>query len=787
VPQVLRWLFEALGRRPFAFAFAFALAGVVLLAGLGTPGLWEPHERQLSDRVAPPLDPLPTSTQAARTQPPADDDCPRTAPQDALARTLTPRAIEWGRDTIADSDTGRRLPLALLGLVTVLAAVGTAMRAGGARAGVVAGIVLLAMPLLVLQARMLTSEIGTACGGALIIYALVAFALPARRSPLVLAADLITAAIALAAGIALGFAAGGALHGWLVPIGAFAAAGALGAGVVRGVVRGQPVLPHIPALIAGLVAIGLAVLLFVELYDLVTPYPGLTPPPARQVFGKAIVAGELGPDGTVRFGCWSPLLGAVWRPDDDLRYVFDSTFEQIAYGTYPWGILAPIAMFGLLRSHDASRRLIGAVTLAWAAAAWIAAEAFHRKSGFVIWPAFPALAIAIGVWLDDLIVRRTRTGGDSTRAAGMLIGLFVAFAVIDFGKDMQSFTEKLTSLLVGGEPVPYPKDARLLVPVKLWVFVLGAIAALGFAIGITSWRAGADSVARTCRRVSAIALAGSLSATVALAAFWSFGWQPSLAEHLSSKSMLDTYERLRDPDRPEPLYVMGDLGQAPAFYTDVVPQPLPSREQIVARLKQPERVFAIAPQTELCALHREMGESRYYVVDARNLRSLLVSNRVDGTTDQNPLADAIVHKEPAQIPKRPKQRVVWDNRIELIGWGVPERVRAGDSFEVVTYYKILSPVGGAWTMLVHIDGPVRLRDGDHKPIKDRCPTSTWMPGDYIIDRHTMHAGGPSGKYEVWIGFFTGSAPNFKNMNASAAPGDMVDGNHRVKIGTIIID
>src|SRR5947207_10111789 len=87
---------------------------------------------------------------------------------------LAARAIQWGRDAIGDSDGGRRLPLALLGLFTVLAAAGTAMRLAGARAGVVTAIALVAMPLCALQSRMLTSEIGTACGASLIVYGLVA-------------------------------------------------------------------------------------------------------------------------------------------------------------------------------------------------------------------------------------------------------------------------------------------------------------------------------------------------------------------------------------------------------------------------------------------------------------------------------------------------------------------------------------------------------------------------------------------------------------------------------------
>jgi hypothetical protein len=148
-----------------------------------------------------------------------------------------------------------------------------------------------------------------------------------------------------------------------------------------------------------------------------------------------------------------------------------------------------------------------------------------------------------------------------------------------------------------------------------------------------------------------------------------------------------------------------------------------------------------------------------------------------------------VHEPPKQISKKPKGQVIWDNRIELLGWDMPASVQRGTQFDVVIYYKILQPVGGNWTAIMHFDGAIRF-SGDHKPIKDRCPTSTWQPGDYIIDRHTVVAGGaghPLGKYDLWIGFFTGTAPNFKNMTISSAPSDMRDANDRVKITSVVLD
>jgi hypothetical protein len=784
----VQFLSRYLGRWPIALASVVVLAAVVLLPGLGTFGLYEPHERQIADKVAPAPELAKKLAQTPMATPPAPKDgCYKMQPPDQLARSLTHRAIKYGRDTFGATDTGRRLPLALLGLLAVLASAGIAMRTSGSRAGIVTALVLLSMPLLVFQSRQLTSEIGTATGSALIIYSLLALSRPAR----LWFVDIPVSVAALAAGLTLGFVSGGALLGVLVPLLAFAVAGSLGVpwlldlaratrnGAVHLARRFAPRLAvgrerleyqsdgNWPALVATLGAIAVAGVLAYQLYSLVEPQPGLNPP-QRALLGKGIVAS----------GCWSEALGALWRSEDDLRYVFNSTVEQIGYGTFPWGILGVVAMAGLIASTDAKRRMLGALTLAWAAAAWIATEAFQRKVGVALWAGFPALAIAIGAWLDAVLTARTQQERGAVSKGGLLVAVFVALAVITLGKDLQSFTDKMTSLVLGSDVVTYPKASRLLLlPTKLWIFVLGVIVAGGLVLAMLE-----------VRRAWRIGIALALGGTVLTAAFWSFGWQPTLASHLSSKEMFDIVKDLRK--QGDQLVVMGDLGDAPASYApDTKAEQLTSREQLVQAISRPNRVFAIAPQTELCQLHREIGGKPYYVLDERNTRSLLLSNRIDGATDKNPLRTAILHEEPKNIPIRPKGRIVFDNRIELLGWSIPKRVERGQKFEIKTFYKVLQPVGGNWRVLYHFDGSIRF-NGDHEPIKGRCQTSTWQPGDFIVDTHVTTAGGSAfspGTYEVWTGFFTGSNPNWKNMTVSEAPADMRDTADRVKITTIVLD
>ena len=826
----MQFLARAVSRWWTALACIAALACVILPVGLGAFGLWEPQERQLADRVdqstAPPAPAPPKPGQgsnAAPAPPPPPpkiekvDECPKSAPKDATARQLAPKLVAAGRD-VSDSDSGRRLPFALLGILTVLATAGIAMRTAGPRAGALAGLVLLSMPLLVLQSRQIGSEIGTACGGALQIYGLLALGAAASlyrelerrlrptRAALVHLLDLLVGIAALIAGLKLGAAAGGGLLGNAAPLGAFAAAGALGLPSIANFCRaiynallglgarfglratiGRSLRPYhrtgtAPALLAAALA---AVVLCAIAYQVFTrEFPPGPPPPHREIFGQPLVA----------TGCWSPALGGIWSGGDDLRAIFDSTFEQIAYGTFPWGILAPVAFAALLASKRAGHARLGALALAWAAATWLATEVFARKVGFALYAGFPALAVAIGGWLDAALgsLADDRDPAARARAHGraLIVAAFAFCAIVDLAKDLESFTEKLTSLLVGNDSIAYPTQSTLLLlSTRTWLLGIGALAGLAFAVAITFLHARAP----LSRKIGRISAAVALALTVGTSAFWAFGWQPALSENLSSKGLFEIIASLRKAG--DQTVITSDLVSAAHDYApELQPEVVGGRAQILGALARPTRVFALVAASDRCQLHHEIGEKPYFLLDDRNVHSLLISNKVDGTTDKNPLLTTMTRAEPANIPTRAPGKIVWDNHIQLIGWDIPAHISRGDKIDVTLYYKILGPVAGAWTTIMHFDSAQHGRafNGDHPPIDNLCATSTWQAGDYLIDHHVVDVGNPpvpAGPLEVWTGFFQGSSGVYKNMTLTEAPGNMRDPNptDRVKITTIQLD
>ncbi|HRC56662.1 MAG TPA: hypothetical protein PKU97_12105, partial [Kofleriaceae bacterium] len=448
----------------------------------------------------------------------------------------------------------------------------------------------------------------------------------------------------------------------------------------------------------------------------------------------------------------------------------------------------------------AQRRLGAALCLAWAAAAWIATEAFARKVGFTLYAGFPALALAVALWLDAALEQQR---GDPDRGAGAdhaspttqtqtqtqallfpsLLALFFVLAALTLGKDLQTFPDRLASLLVGDDAVKYPAAARWLwIPPRVWVLLLGLCIALATAVWL--WR-GPARLAHAAARPGSRPLAVALAATAALAAFWAQVWHPELSRLLSSKGVFATYHALRRPgDR---LVVQGNLGNAPRYYARGPHQSVTSREEVLAALAAPTRTFVLAPASELCFLHRTAKAGSMVVLDNDNPRTLLLSNRAQGASDRNPLLRSLFPGEPPGIRQRPTSRIVFDDRIELLGWNVPAELPSSQPFEVTLYYKILAPVGGTWRVFQHYDRPGGRFLGDHVPIAGRCPTSDWQAGDYIADRHVVDPGaGAAGTYELWTGFFTGSAPSWQNMPVTQAPADARDPEHRVKVATVKI-
>ncbi|MCB9565047.1 MAG: glycosyltransferase family 39 protein [Kofleriaceae bacterium] len=805
-------------RRPaLAPLWALLLGLLVVVPFLGSPGLWEPQEMKVADDALARADQAKGTTPPVK-KPPPNAGCPKEARGDDGPRTLTPRLAAWGASTFGSAEGDMRLPVAAMGVLCLLAIFGLGSRLAGPRAGLIAAAIGASFPLLVLQSRQLTSDIGTAAGASLLVYGLVAASRPAKWPWAI--PDLLLSAIAVALGGLLAFWGGGAFLGLLPALAAvgMAASGVVALGALARLVgqvplhllartewgrpwtigrvrpyrdaaglRGHDAATAVVALLARLAVAVVLIVLFVQIYDVHNPVPN-----SRQILGKSIVPRD----------CWSQALGGLWRFDDDLRSTYDSMFEHAGFGMFPWGALAPVALLGLsLGLVGDDRRYAGRITLAWAALAWLTGTIFERKVGFAIYAGFPACAVAIAIWLDSVLARRAAieaagpdAGADAARALRMesrLAGMWALLGMIVLGKDLQGFPEKLTSLLVGADQIKVTLAAATKsLPLIVAICNGGALAA-----GLWLWRPRWQRDAATPPRVGrAQALwlllrRRGVEVAIVLAAltgvFWAQVWQRGLSKRLSSKHIFAVYRDLRHSG--DVLGVMGDMGNAPRYYADGDYETIKGRDGLIAFLDRPERAFAMVPGSELCAVHRAFAGKPYYVLDDSNARFLLMSNKVDGAVDKNPLSKAILRSEPEGIKTR--FSATFDDRIELIGYSMPKAVENRSKFTMTLFFKVLKPVPGAWKIFVHFDGKGLRFQGDHAPIRERCATSYWQEGDYIVDTFEVEAGDITfepGNYQARIGFFTGSAPNWKNMKVTQAPAGAKDDADRVLIGTIAL-
>ncbi|TMQ15665.1 MAG: sigma-70 family RNA polymerase sigma factor [Deltaproteobacteria bacterium] len=134
---------------------------------------------------------------------------------------------------------------------------------------------------------------------------------------------------------------------------------------------------------------------------------------------------------------------------------------------------------------------------------------------------------------------------------------------------------------------------------------------------------------------------------------------------------------------------------------------------------------------------------------------------------------------PLDPPHKPTAPILWDDRIELIGWDIPDRARVGEPVQVTLVFRARALILHPWNVFAHFDGSQHRKNADHPPVGEYCTTSTWRPGDVLVDRFSTTL--PfSETYALKIGFFRPGEGDGPWQNLVGA-GDVVGG---VELGTI---
>lgn len=705
-----------------------------------------------------------------------------------------------GMKLFGTHEFGARLGGALCGVLAILAVYWAGLGLFRRRAALLGALALGSMPLFLFEARQLTSDMPLVAGLALAMGGLGRWLWPSNgeRRPI----DLVIAG----AGLFIGLLAGGALLGVVLPVLALTAAFLVGFGLrpsgEPSALCGPGVGRDVPAdKTLGLSLLGgngrdkLALLLFGLGGLLLLVF----------TFASANVAGQ-----------YSLLLGGTPRggtPGTSFEYLI----KQLGFGLFPWSALAvfalgrPLIRLGGGDERDGGRLAFGQLyLLVFAAFGFALGTVFLLMTGEARFPALAPIALAIGVLLDEAL--------EGERPEPVL-GLLVATGTMVVARDLVLTPEELVAVHTLNK-VKWPPGlklnalfmgAGLLVSVGLYT----GFATRGRALGRVDMRNLGDAKPWRHSLEKLVVEAGRWGIQVAVAVAVLFTaisghWLiRRLSDDLSFKPVIESYTRFARNGEPIGRYKVE--GQSAGFYSKEAMSELPSQAALASFLEQNRRVFALVPATELAALDSSLQASRipYFVVDSSSSRFLLLSNRLQGSEqDESPLRKDVwmAPRAPVAIgdPAAPDGAVKYDwlgqrpdwkwriptsvmfgDAIELVGADFPETVRRPGTIRASLYFRVHKRPPGGFKVFVHFDAPGEPRlIGDHSPLNGAFPTENWLPGEYIRDTFDVDVPlmtTPAGTYTVLMGFWPGG--DGKRIKITAGPND---GGDRARLGSLEI-
>ncbi len=203
----------------------------------------------------------------------------------------------------------------------------------------------------------------------------------------------------------------------------------------------------------------------------------------------------------------------------------------------------------------------------------------------------------------------------------------------------------------------------------------------------------------------------------------------------------------------------------------------------------PERVpFAEAVAAERLA--RIAGEHRRLLALFGNTSTSDPEGFVEGWLDQHAFRAAerwlgdlrlvLYGTSPTPLAEEPSQRqgILMGYSIELAGTDLPvQRLEPGDVVPLALFWQARQPVQQNAKVFVHLldaDGKL-VAQHDSEPVNGLRPTSTWRPGESIVDRHGVLLPDdlPPGQYQLVAGLYDPITGNRLLVTAgtSAPPGD----------------
>jgi 4-amino-4-deoxy-L-arabinose transferase-like glycosyltransferase len=120
---------------------------------------------------------------------------------------------------------------------------------------------------------------------------------------------------------------------------------------------------------------------------------------------------------------------------------------------------------------------------------------------------------------------------------------------------------------------------------------------------------------------------------------------------------------------------------------------------------------------------------------------------------------------------------VFNGSLVLEGMQLGDRtVRPGDSLTLDLYWSSLVPVSEDYTVFIHMldEASNLVGQGDGPPANGRYPTSAWLSGERVLDRHVISVSNqiPPGHYTLVAGLYRGS--DGTRLMTGSTRGDVTD-------------
>ncbi len=621
-------------------------------------------------------------------------------------------------------EIGGRLPLALCSIFAVLAGYYAGRAVLRPRAALLGALAMATMPGLVLGARQLTSGAPLTLCSTLAVGGLAHMLWPRASSGIGQRAFALVAALF---GLAGGLFAAGALQGVVAP----------------------------------LLAVGVA----------------LSASPAGRLRGGVLLVVALGVTGyyvaaALHVGQYSPILGGAARAPQ-FQIVVTSVARALGFASMPWLAFAPFAiLLGLsgeqpVPASDGARAVFSRSLLtAWLAALYVAATAHDAVVGELLPPAAAVLGLLAGAYLDAAI---------DWVSPRPLEGIAIGVLAVILAHDMLMTTDAFVSVNVA-DLVRWPAQIYSASNLLFGILALFALSTTMALVMPEAWRTSARVGIRAPRQLLLVVVVVQLAFAVAIVQWF----LPLATKHLSPKDLYGKTKSL-DPNAPLGQYRFNATG-ASYYMGGRTAKVLNTYDDVLNFLRQPERVFIFVGSEELAGIDQATRAGNevvpYVVIDDSNSRFLIFSNRVGpNETDLNPLRRFV--SDTAPTPQHPLA-VNFDDKLQMLGYDLQAEAKRGDDVKVRLYFKVLAPVGGAYKVFLHFDGPNSRINGDHVPLDGRFPTQFWTVGTYVTDEYMLkpeRATQPTGNYQLFFGLFTGD--HRLKVKEGAA-----DGENRVRLGVV---